>query len=166
MKDGMIPRERVGEAVRSLRQSWLDHGWAGSFAEINAGSCEVFADEVVDRLLEDLPARPANAPERLDIVAFIAVDPETDCAYDDGGPFDRALLAEHWPDIVPPPGLDWDDMDRLSADAGFSAGTHSFVALDGRFYDAEAPDGVGSVFELPFFERVIESWKSARAPGL
>lgn len=145
--------------VRHIRDGMIEDGLAASAEAINAGLCGDLATDVFFRF-EEWTGLPRDRITDLDVTCFIQVDPETGFSYEDGGPFDRALLAEHWPGVVPPEGMDWDSLDRLSEDAGFSAGTHVFLYSDGLFYDAEAPDGVASFFDLPFFGRVIESWKA------
>lgn len=52
---------------------------------------------------------------------------------------------------------DTDDYRNELRDAGLkNASDHGFVVKGGKFYDAEVPDGVDSVAELPFFKRFID----------
>lgn len=74
-------------------------------------------------------------------------------------------MSEHWPTVQPTHDLTWDELDCLSAAAEFNGGTHEWMHLDGRFYDAEAPDGVENFFELPFFDRAVVSWIADGKPG-
>lgn len=84
-----------------LTQTILDvvaeRGMCG--ARINAGGCEEFAEEVVERL---------------------------------GG-----------------------HTDELTTDTflGHPGGTHSYIKFRGRYYDAEAPEGVSQIGQLPVIQR-------------
>lgn len=151
--------EILPSLIREVRERMLQEGLVKTLPEINSGLCEDFALDVAS-LFSERTGLPQDTLTDFEVVNFIKIDPVTGFAYDAGGPFDRELLAEHWPGVRPPDGLDWDDLDRLSADAGFSAGTHVFMFAEGRFYDAEAPEGVESFFDLPFFMRVVESWQA------
>jgi hypothetical protein len=148
-----ITHEMLTKAILDVRAELLDSGEYATFAEINSGYCSDFADDVFARLGGDAHQHLGQ----LGIDNFM-LPPEEDDGFNDGYPLDRDLLIEHWPSVVPTQGLDWDQLDRLSADAGFSTGTHVWIELDDRFYDAEAPEGVDNFFELPFFQRVISSW--------
>ena len=68
----------------------------------------------------------------------------------DGETFDQDLLAKYW-SISPPVGWSWNQLNAV----GF--GRHAWVAVDGRHYDAECPEGVDSFFELPLFRRYMVS---------
>lgn len=148
--------QKITEAIVELRNKYLAEGMATDLPSINHGLCDGFADDIAAKLPE------IEGLQAVDIACFIEVDPDTGCTFDSGGPFDQELIAEHWPSITPPEGLTWDDMNQLSADAGFSCGTHVFLTYDGKFFDAEAEKGVNTPFELPFFKRVIASWKEER----
>lgn len=147
--------KEVREAVAAQRDEYMAGGGFASLAEINAGSCGAFASDVYHRL--------GGYPAVHGVLDHLRVDdfllpPEDEDGFNDGGPFDRELLAEHWPGVRPTQGLDWDDLDALSAAAGFSSGTHEWLHCEGIFFDAEAPDGVSNFFELPFFQRVVAGW--------
>lgn len=144
----------ISRIVADLGARYLAEGRAASLQQINAGSCEDFAMDLIE-LLEEFPS--CDSAEDVCIAGFLAVDPSTGFSME-GGPFDRELIERLWPDMVPPEGLSWDDLDRLSGDVHFNGGTHIWTALNGRHYDAESPNGVASPFELPFFKRVIASW--------
>jgi hypothetical protein len=57
--------------------------------------------------------------------------------------------------MSPPAGLSWDDLDRFVSETGIGSGLHAFIICDGVAYDSEAPQGVASVFDLPFFEMFL-----------
>ncbi len=148
-------RAAIAERIREIRQKYVDTGEASDFADINSGSCDDFARDVIEVLgggqnvhLHDVS--PAS---------FQVVEDEN---YGEGRPFDRKLLCKHWPNVQPPSGLTWDDLDRFSVDASVDNGTHVWLTDDKLHYDAEAPDGVENFFDLPFFQRVIGRWRKHR----
>ena len=52
---------------------------------------------------------------------------------------------------------DTDDYRAELRDAGLkNASDHGFVVKGNKFYDAEAPEGVSSVAELPYFKRFLD----------
>lgn len=156
-------REMIEDAILEVRQRMLDDGEAESFLEINRGLCEDLAMEAID-----LVERRAGGEGRdlgltdCSIGAFIEVDPRTGFAYDDGGPFDRELIARHYPLTAPPEGMTWDDMDAVSGYCGINGGSHIVVEHEARFYDAEVPEGVDNLFDLPYMQRLVAKWTAAR----
>lgn len=64
----------------------------------------------------------------------------------------------------PPAGIDWHDLDIL----GFHENSlnHFWLLLNGRHYDAEAPNGVDDLFDLPIVRRVLVQLLTDRRPGL
>lgn len=156
MSDIEFAEQKIAEAIIALREEYLATGQAPDVMTINHGLCDSFADDITAHLTE------IEGLQAVDIAGFIEVDPDTGYSYDSGGPFDLELIGAHWPNITPPEGLTWDDMNQLSEDAGFSCGTHVFLTFNGKFYDAEAEQGVYTPFELPFFQRVISSWQEER----
>jgi len=151
-------KDAVTEAVKRVRDRMVDDGEAPDYRTINSGLCGDFADEVADYIENNVRGGREMDIAVYELANFIQVDPETGFAYDDGGPFDRDLILRNWPDFPLPEGVEWDDLDRLSLDCGFSAGTHTFVGYGDLFFDSEAPEGVKGFFELPFFKRVIAGW--------
>lgn len=156
-----ITTEMLTKAILDVRADLLESGEYATHAEINSGYCSDFADDVFERLGRDVHDQLGQ----LGIDNFMQPAADGD-HFNDGYPLDRELLQEHWPAVVPTQGMSWDHLDRLSADAGFSTGTHVWIEMDERFYDAEAPEGVDNFFELPFFQRVISSWIREEAPEL
>jgi hypothetical protein len=160
-----IDRFRLACAVRATLDEWMAHGYAVDGAEINSGAaaggcCSDFSAEVLSRLGDHAVADAMGLAE-LGLDNLQVADPDDTI----GRPFDRPLLARHWPRIRPPGDLGWDDLDRLSEDAGFSGLTHVWLTMGGLHFDAEAPDGVENLFDLPFFRRVVASWIAERRPS-
>lgn len=146
--------EILSAAIRTVRARLLDAGRYPDLPSINAGGCTAFTRAV----------RRELGREFCDEIGLeeLGIDNLMESEDDEPTVMDRALLAEHWPLVVPPEGLGWDDIDALAAAAGFSCGTHEWLVLDGRHYDAEAPDGVDNPFDLPFFQRVVAGWLEER----
>lgn len=161
---GEDARAALAVAIRAELGEWRAKGLATDGAGINAGAarggcCSDFARKVLQRLgreTADAMGVDELRPDNLQVV-----DPDDAI----GRPFDRELMARHWPAVVPPSGLDWDGLDLLSEEAGFSGMTHTWLTMAGLHFDAEAPDGVENLFDLPFFRRVVESWFAERRPA-
>lgn len=144
----------ITAAILKLRAEYLASGDYEHLRAINQGGCENFACDV--HALIGSPTENENY-SIIDPAFFMqeAIDGE---AENSGYPMDRDYLAAKWPSVVPPNGLDWDDLDHVSGFANFSPGTHIWIFSDGKHYDAEAPEGVETPFDLPFFQRIIQRW--------
>lgn len=124
----------ITQAIETLRQNYLEEGLAKDAYAINNGLCEDFATDLMDRLAH---------PTGLDMLcneSFMTPDHTS---------WDWALLEKHW-NIVPPAGLTQRQVDEV----GF--GGHAFLVFEGRFYDAECPQGVHSFFDLPLFQKPLQ----------
>jgi hypothetical protein len=155
---------KLTAAIQQTVQQWIDKGLTKHPKDINCGMaqggcCDDFVSDVYETLGGQDVAYDEMGLSELGIDNLMIPDED----FTEGRPFDRELLAEHWPNVQPTQGLTWDDLDQLSEDAGFFTGTHVWITVGGRHYDAECPEGVDNLFELPFFERVIESWNADRA---
>ena len=160
--------ETLTAAIRTTIRQWIEGGRAVEAMDINCGKadgcCDDFVADVYDTLGGQDVAYDELGLSEMGIDSVMAVGDESDPeAFNEGRPFDRTLLAKYWPSVQPPQGLSWDDLDQLSVDASFNCGTHVWIAVNGRHHDAECPEGVDNLFELPFFQRVIASWKADRA---
>jgi hypothetical protein len=112
-----------------------------SYYDINNGSCVEFAEEVLDRM---------GGYDEEDRFYEIELDMLRDGTEEDPNEFlDRDLLETHWEHVVPTHGLTWDEMDEIPF------GHHRWLVLDNRHYDAECPEGVDNLFELPLFDKYI-----------
>jgi len=130
-------QHQVTQCVKSLRQQYISSGKAPSYFDINNGHCDEFADELEQLLIQLLGTK---------LVSWVELDNFTHDG--EGEKFDEALLAKYW-SIAPPAGWTWAQLDAV----GF--GRHAWVAVDGRHYDAECPEGVASFFDLPLFRRYM-----------
>lgn len=155
-----ITHEMLSAAILQIRDRLVGSGEFPDYAEINRGYCAAFVDDVIEFLGGDIDTPTVDV---LGVDQFMM--PAADDRFNDGFPMNRGLLGTNWPGIQPTHGLTWDELDALSGAAGFTSGTHVFMHLDGRFYDSEAPDGVASFLELPFFERVVLGWIAEGKPS-
>lgn len=141
----------LSRAIERTVSDFMESGEYATVADINEGSCDLFAEAIlVGRGFDFVMMGDAEDAglEELDMESLLVDDAG-------GSPFDQAAIKERWPWIEPPEGVEWDDLDRLSRDEHFEASAHVFLHMGGRFYDAEAPDGVDSFLDLGFFRRRI-----------
>lgn len=59
------------------------------------------------------------------------------------------MMARLHPASQPPAPFDWAEIDAL----GLTEVRHVWLLADGRHYDADVPDGVDSIFDLPVIRR-------------
>jgi hypothetical protein len=146
--------ETISAAIYKLRADYVTNGQYGSYQEINAGGCEDFATDI-----HELIGSPAENLEYQMIDPAYFLQPPLDGDDDNWGfPLNRDHLQAKWPSVVPPAGMDWDDLDHISAFGNFFSGTHIWIFSHGKHYDSEAPEGVDTPFDLPFFKRIIQMW--------
>lgn len=126
----------ISEAIRQVRAEYIDAGKAASAAEINAGLCEEFAQDVAIRVkgaylvgVEEFQMGLDGDPTENDV-------------------FDWDLLRTHWK--VGPPG----DLTEQQANQ-LGIGWHVWIVLNGAHSDAECPEGTRSFFDLPCLARQI-----------
>jgi hypothetical protein len=157
---------RLARVIRATLREWLDTGRAKDAVQVNSGAarggcCSDFAAAVIENLGGVLAVDRLGL-ETLGIDSFQLSD-EDDLA---GRPLDRELLERHWPKVVPPDGLDWDDLNRLSEDAGFSGGTHTWLCSNGRHYDAETPEVWRTFLRCRFFSALSHPGLSSAGRAL
>ena len=133
-----LPENLVSAAIKELRSEYITAGEAPSYYEINNGQCEAFAEEVLSRL------RAAHG-RREDLFTVCA---ENFYIPDGSEQWDACLLKRHW-GITPPEHFTWAQLDEI----GYVA--HVWLTSGGRHFDAECPEGVDSLFELPLFRRYL-----------
>jgi hypothetical protein len=122
----------IGEVIRRVRKAFVDSGRAPSFYQINNGQCDEFAMQVLSEC------------EGREVIREFYTE-ELQLA---DGSWDWACLRAHH-GIIVPAGLSEAELD----DIGF--GGHVFLKHDGKWYDAECPNGADSPFDLPIFRRPI-----------
>jgi hypothetical protein len=134
MSHFLAEREQIGAAIRRTRDEFMKDNDLPSYFALNHGLCEDFAIDVTMQL---------GSPKHLYVIGNEDLQNEE-------GVWDWELLASHW-GIEAPEGLTRAEVDQLDF------GGHVFIADNAqrRFYDAECPDGVESLFDLPLFRRDI-----------
>jgi len=140
---GTVSHEALRDAILTLRDRWIKEGEAPSAYEINNGLCEDFAQAVIAELGGESETLSMYWGDEFTL---------------DGYEWDAGLLARHWPGSVPTHGLDWGDL------RGFVP-VHAWIIFEGRHYDAECPEGVDNLFELPLVRRGMEFLAAANAEG-
>jgi hypothetical protein len=120
--------------IRDHRKSFLAENKVESYYRVNCGLCEEFACEVQRRFSE---------PDRLDVRY-------TEEFFDDQDDLDWKLLKKEF-SICVPKGLTKAEMRDVHL------GGHAFLHFEGRWYDAECPEGAESFLDLPIFRRPIVS---------
>lgn len=149
--------QQLTAAIEIIRDRLLSEG-VESVEAINAGRCGCVVSDVAEEL-GGLDVFYALGMSEMGIEQLMLHSDDEPCG------FDRALVAKHWPEIQPPEGMDWDDLDAVATFCNFDAGTHEWIVFNGCHYDAEAPAGVANLWELPFFRRCIQSWQNSPAPA-
>lgn len=129
------------DAIRQFRDEFLEayaYEDCQTYQDINNGYCEHFADGFVFSYREVFGD---------DLTSFANLE---FCLEDEdlSWKWDVDLLETRWPNIKPPYGLTWEETQL------FAEYYHCFLSYQGRFYDAECPEGVENFFELPNFERM------------
>lgn len=112
-----------------VRQYLHDNPILNEPIDINRGNCENFAIEVCKRW----PGAEVYGVE------------EFQC----NGKFDWELLSNSDWGIKLPTGYTTETLEKKRL------GGHLWVVFNSKHYDAEAPDGVLSFFDLPFFQRQL-----------
>lgn len=138
-KRGLI----ISNTFRQVIQPYLERGITPY--KINDGNCEDVAVEV-QKLLPSF--------NLLDVQIESFQSPHGD---DFEQPFNVGMLKRYW-NISPPKGLTWDDLNQIDFVG------HVWIAdpVERRHYDAEAPNGVASFFDLPFNQFRIKQYLRAK----
>lgn len=137
----------ITEAIHTLAKEYMEkYTYLSSVSKINSGLCSIFANDLVNRL-----GGESSELFTVEIVQFLINGEE--CA-----PFDREMLANFWPKVIPINGMTWDEWDKLSQHFELTGGYHIWTVYQRRHYDAEVPEGVDNFFDLPIFHRLVEDW--------
>ncbi len=130
----------ISEVIEKLRDEYIVKGISESYFEINNGRCYDFSDDVVREM--------GGCSE-----SFFSLEGENFMKGVNGEEgendiWDQTLLKKYWT-ISPPKDLTWKDLNTIYF------GSHAWITLDNRHYDAECPEGVDNFFNLPVFRRCI-----------
>ena len=150
------PAQKLATAIEIVRDRLLAEG-VESVQAINAGRCGCVVSDVAEEL-GGLDAFYQLGMSEVGIEQLMLHADDEPCG------FDRELIAKHGPGIKPPEGMDWDDLDAVASHCNFDAGTHEWIVFEGKHHDAESPNGVVNLWDLPFFRRCVDGWQASLAP--
>ena len=134
-------------ALEMFRASYLEtypDEWCQTYYDINSGNCVDFADSFIETYAE-IFGEDLTSYENEN---FLRYDEEGEPFYNgDSYEWDVPLLETHWSACKPLYDLSWGEYHLFAGDY------HVFLFYQGRFFDAECPEGVENLFELPIYER-------------
>lgn len=150
----MVP---VKDLVANITARMIEDGYGQTAKDINGGNCDIFADLLAKSIAISHVVVSENFGVR-EISSYFE-------DYEDSGmPLQRAEVLRDLPDMIPPSGLSWDQLDVFIEHANLGWGLHVFVVFDGKAYDSETPDGVFSFFDLPVFQRLLSVYEAKHGP--
>jgi hypothetical protein len=144
----------ISRVICDIREQYVSRGFADDFEDINRGNCENFAVSVIDEIREQSAEGDVPEIEFYEICSFFEGQGDDECV-EEYGPLDRTALSIMLPDMSPPGGRTWEQLDRIVGETEIGWGLHTFMICEGRVYDSEAPEGVPGIFDLPFYERYL-----------
>jgi len=129
-------RDRLASAIRGTVDRYVATGLAPDARAINEGQCEDLACDVAESLGGETVRFEGTWADNLTVGG-------------NGAEWDIALLRDLSPGSEPTHGLTWEE-------ANDAIPAHYWLMLDGRHHDAECPDGVDNLFEMPVIRRSME----------
>jgi hypothetical protein len=146
----------IAAVARAVRDEMVAEGYGETYQDINNGNCDEFADRFVSAVLEQ--SAEGDQPDIVEVEITSYFRPIAEGEFvENGSPLNRELLATVLPNMTPPEGMSWDELDEFIYENQVGWGLHVFAVCDGLVYDSEAPDGVPGIFDLPFYERYLAS---------
>lgn len=128
----------IGEAIRHLRNHYVEIEELPDIRSINNGLCVTFAEEI--EYMVDGAEHTSND--------FFVVNMDEGWNGNGCDKWDVKLLLEA--NSLPPAPYTMETANQIQ-------GYHRWIQFNGKHYDAECPDGVVNFFELPFFKRWLEA---------
>lgn len=125
----MAIQKQVENAIRKLRDKYIIDGLVNCYKEINNGFCPEFAEEIVYDYL--------NGEAEIISTDDLMIDNNDDLS----NIWDKELLKIKWNTELPP---------NISSEV-----YHVWIYSNGKHYDAECPEGVNNIFDLPLFKKQI-----------
>lgn len=111
---------------------------------LSDGWCETIATDALHELRLPSCATEADEPFEVDPYSFLIPDELFPVI------IDTDLIARHWPNVKPPPGLTFSDIDALAIMSG-----HFWITDGLLHYDSESPAGEKNFFDLKYFRNNI-----------
>lgn len=132
-------KDELAELIFKVRDEFLRNEVVQDYTQINHGLCVEFADEI-----------DARFPKSIEVLSNddFMEDEEEGWMGDGHDRWSRKALHAY--------------QSRTTHDLGiedlphFIFGYHKWIHYDGKHYDAESPEGVRNLFELPFFKRSLD----------
>lgn len=148
--DQVVPDKNISQVIRELVREYCDPD-GNDFSvktayDINCGLCEDFAGDVIRRM-----GGYTDSLFEMDFMNLAGSD--EDPSSDE---FDEGWLRKNGYELP----------DGVSAEALNQMGpAHIFVYCDGRYYDAECPEGVDTPFALPLILNNLKLSQRVPCPG-
>ncbi|MGF7535287.1 hypothetical protein AAGG74_16670 [Bacillus mexicanus] len=133
-------KQDITVLIRELRSEYIKNGLANNYEEINCGLCNDFAEEIEYRFngTVEILSNDHFVEEREGLDGWNG---------DEQDKWVKKWLKVY--DSMPPYPL---TVEKLTDEI---RGYHCWVYSDGLHYDAECPEGVKNMFDLPFFQRYL-----------
>lgn len=134
-------RNLISDTICDLSYKYIKEYDYEDEKDINSGDCELFADELIDLIVEKDNTINIKKMSTCDFTKNEIIDSE--CI------FDKEKLESFFGINFP------DELIEFMSDS--NPGYHAWIFAEGKYYDCESVDGVDNPFELEFFERCF-SW--------
>jgi hypothetical protein len=130
---------QISKVILELREQYLAYDLIRTYKDINCGECVDFAEEVECRF--------SNCMSLSNDHFIIEREGSDGWDGDETDQWDEKWLAEY--NSLPPGGVTVPELTKKIK------GYHCWIYCDNKHYDAECPEGVENLFELPFFQRYL-----------
>lgn len=147
-------KQHLTQSIERVLRNWLDGASARTPQEIvtgiaQAGTQKDFISDVYGdlELHVYLPTLGVGQLRFGDLISKLPGDVFV---------FDRSHLRALWATGPIPPTLSLDDLDAQARQMFDLYKHHEWMVLEGKHFDAEAPEGADSMLQLPFFRRHLE----------
>lgn len=127
----------IADIIREVRVQFLNEYNIEDFRGINCGYCDLFAQQVLYQTSNILMDISFGDMETSNIVTLESEE-------EDYGIINVQSVKEYYKTEVP---------NELK---GKRIGYHIWITDDKKHYDAECPEGVSNMFDLPFFRRYMK----------
>ncbi|MCA1064759.1 hypothetical protein QTG56_24445 (plasmid) [Rossellomorea sp. AcN35-11] len=129
----------ISVSIYQLREEYIESGRAKTYQEINCGDCVDFAEEIEFRHSSSISLSNDH---------FILETEGSDgWDGDETDQWDEVWLSEY--NSLPPEKITVPELTEKIK------GYHCWIYFENKHYDAECPEGVENLFELPFFQRYL-----------
>lgn len=142
-----ITPETLTATIRSVVADWLHSGQVTDCYAIGSGRCYDFADAVLEQLgLDPVWEEYETTHGRLEVM-------HTEDFWKSEWYIDLRALRRYG-EVIPK------DLPSKALASLLGRATHAWLKFQGRYYDAETPEGVGHILDMPFFKRQIDGLRA------